>query len=225
MTSQETEAAAAPSASPGADERRRLSGRDRPSWRGTAVLVAVVLAASGGAGALAGWLWYQWWGPPNTGQIYDTTTWGPRWLDLSDQGLAHQFDGTAQFAVLGLGLGAVLGVLAAALGRRQAVAAFLALVAGSALAAYLCFAVGTALSPPDPQQFATKDNIGEEYRAAIEVSGWTPFLSWPIAAFGAFAIAVVVMTWLGTTRTRLGELQPLEPRRPTVKEPGDRPVR
>ncbi len=183
-----------------------------------------MLAASGGLGALAGWLWYEWWGPPNSGEIYDTTTWGPRWLDLTDQGLAHQFDGPAQYAVLALGLGALLGVLAAVLGRRQALAALAALAAGSALAAYVSYAVGTALSPPDPQRFATKDNIGEEYLAAIEVSGWTPLLCWPIAALGTFAIALVAMAYFGTTKSRLGELEPLTPRPATVKESDDRPV-
>jgi hypothetical protein len=168
----------------------------RLPWRPIALVVGTLVVVAGGLGALGGWLWYQWWGPPNTGEIYDTTTWGPRWFDLSDQGLAQQFDGPAQYTVVALGLGAVLGVLGAVLGRRQALAALVALTLGSALAAYLSYAVGTALSPPDPQQFATEANLGEEYRAAIEVTGWTPFLCWPIGALGAFALSIPIAHWI-----------------------------
>jgi len=188
--------------------------RRRPAWRGIALVVVPVLVAGAALGALGGWLWYQWWGPPNTGEIYDTAVWGPRWIDFTDKGLAHQFAGPGEYAVIALGFGTLLGILAVVLGRRQAFAALGALVVGSALAAYLSFAVGTALSPPDPQRYATEANVCheepcQEYQAAIEVSGWTPFLCWPIGALGAYTLAIVAMSWIGTTRTRLDELEPL----------------
>ncbi|RHW25165.1 hypothetical protein D0Z08_20955 [Nocardioides immobilis] len=182
-----------------ADERRPLP------WRAIAVVVVAVIAGSAALGALGGWLWYRWWGPPNTGAIVDLG-YGPTWYDLSsDAGLTHQFDGPAQYAVIGLGLGIVLGVLAAVLGRRQALAAMAALVVGGALAAYLSWAVGTAMSPPDPERYATEANLCtkgpcEEYPAAIEVSGWTPFLCWPIGALGGFCAAIAVMSFTGEVR-------------------------
>jgi len=188
--------------------------RQRPAWRGSALAVVPVLVAGAALGALGGWLWYQWWGPPNKGIILDTVAWGPRWVASDQQGIEHQVDGPAEYAVIALGFGIVLGILAAVLGRRQAFAALGALVVGSALAAYLSFAVGTALSPPDPQQYATEANVCQEepcqeYKAAIEVSGWTPFLCWPIGALGAYALAIVATSWIGTTRTMLDELEPL----------------
>ncbi len=199
----------------------------RPPWRAISVVAGAVVLAAGGLGALGGWLWYQWWGPPNSGEIYDTSAWGPRWFDLTDQGLAHQFDGPAQYTVIALGFGALLGILAAVLGRRQAVAAMIALVVGSALAAYVSWLVGTTLSPPDPQKYATAENVCQEepckqYLAAIEVSGWTPFLCWPLAALGAFSVTIVVMSWFGTTKTMLGELEPLVAHPTPVKESDDR---
>lgn len=222
MTSQETEPAAAPASAPAA-ERRPLP------WRSILAVVGVMVVAAGGLGTLGGWLWYQWWGPPNTGEIYDTAVWGPRWFDLTDQGMGHQFDGPAQYTVVGIGFGIVLGVLAALLGRRGALAALAGLVLGSALAAYLSWAVGTALSPPDPQRYATQANVCtdepcKDYPAAIEVSGWTPFLAWPIAALGTFSLAIFVTASVGTTRTMLGELEPLVPHPSPVKETADRPV-
>lgn len=205
MTDQQTASPPAPVV-----ERRSVP------WRAIALVVGVVVVAGGGLGALGGWLWYEWWGPPNTGEIYDTAAWGPRWFDVSDQGLAQQFDGPAKYAVIGLGFGTLLGILGAVLGRRQAIAALVGLVVGSALAAYLAFAVGTALSPPDPERYATKANVCEErscedYPAAIEVSGWTPFLCWPIGALGGFSLTLVAMSYVGTTRTKLGEQGPLVP--------------
>jgi hypothetical protein len=192
-------------------------------------LVAGSLAAAGAAvGALGGWLWYQWWGPANTGIIYDTVD-GPKWYDLTDQGVAHQFDGPGQYAVIALLLGIALGVVAFFVGRRQALAAVAGLIVGTALAAYLSYVVGTALSPPDPQKYATSANVCKEepckdYPAAIEVSGWTPFLCWPLGALGAFSTTVVVMSWLGTTRTKLDELPPLVANPGPVKQPDDRPA-
>jgi len=189
-----------------AAERRRVP------WRATVLVPGAVLVAAGGFGALGGWLWYQWWGPPNTGQIYGTASWGPRWLDLTDQGLAHQFDGPAQYAVIALGLGTLLGILGAVLGRRQAIAAVIAVTVGSALAAYLSWAIGTALSPPDPQKSALAANVCteepcKEYPAAIEVSGWTPFLCWPIAALASFCVAIFLGNTFGTVREVTSEAQ------------------
>lgn len=200
--------------------------RRRVPWREVALVAGAVAAGCAVVGAGAGWLWYQWWAPANTGTIYDTVD-GPKWYDLTDQGVAHQFDGPAQYAVIALGLGAVLGVLALLVGRRQPVAAVAGLIVGTAAAAYLCYLVGTELSPPDPQTFATEANIDKEYPAAIEVSGWTPFLCWPLGALGAYSVAVLAMSWLGTTRSRLDELPPLvaPPAHGTpVTAPDDRPA-
>lgn len=188
--------------------------RPGPAWRGVALVVVPVLLAGAALGALGGWLWYQWWGPPDKGIILDTVASGPRWVASTQQGIEGQFDGPGEYAVIALGFGVLLGILAAVLGRRQALAALAGLVAASALAAYLAFAVGTALSPPDPQQFANPDTVCteepcKEYDAAIETSGWTPFLCWPIGALGAYTAAIMVMSGVGTTRTMLDELEPL----------------
>jgi hypothetical protein len=180
----------------------------RLPWLAMVLVALGIVVAGGGLGALGGWLWYRWWAPANTGEIYDTTS-GPRWYDLSDHGFTHQFDGPAQYAVVALGLGAVLGVLAAVVGRRQALLALGALVVGSALAAYLSWLIGTEMSPPDPQALATKANIGNEYPAAIELSGWTPFLCWGIGALGMFALASWAASWLRTARRIFDEVQPL----------------
>lgn len=201
--------------------------RDLP-WRAMALVGGSLAAAGAILGALGGWLWYQWWAPANTGAIYDTVD-GPKWYDLTDQGVAHQFDGPGQYALIGLLLGILLGAVAAVVGRGQPLAAVGGLIVGTALAASMAYVVGTAQSPPDPQKYATAANVCEEapceeYPAAIEVSGWTPFLCWPLGALGAFSAAVMVMSWLGTTRTKLDELPPLVAKPSPVKEPDDQPA-
>lgn len=165
----------------------------RVPWRAIVIVVGVLVVTAAGLGAIGGWLWYHWWAPANIGEIYDTTE-GPRWYDVSEEGLTHQFDGPALYAVVAIGLGSLLGALAALLGRHQALAALGGLVMGSALAAYLSWAVGTAMSPPDPQQFETTANIGKEYPAAIELTGWTPLLCWPLAALAAFCVTIVLVS-------------------------------
>jgi hypothetical protein len=171
----------------------------RGSWHRVLVVAGIVVVACAVLGALGGWLWYHWWGPPNKGTIYDTTQ-GPLWFDSTDKGIAQQFDGPAQYAVIALGLGLLVGVAAALFGRRQALAAVGGLVVGAALAAYLSWAIGTAMSPPDPSKYATEANICQqapckEYPAQIELSGWTPLLCWPIGALGGFSVTVVVSQW------------------------------
>lgn len=204
----------------------------RTERRDAARVVVPLVVAGAALGAAAGWLWYRWWGPPNRGSIYDTEAWGPRWIDLSDQGLAHQFDATAQYAVIGLVAGALLGVLGYVLSRRGPLAAVAGLVVGAALGAALCWAVGSALSPSDPQDHATEANVCtaapcKEYPAAIDVSGWTPFLCWPLGALGCFSASVALSGWLGSTRDRLDELPPLTmppAGAPPVRERDDQPA-
>ena len=56
------------------------------------------------------------------------------------------------------------------------------------------------LNPPDPQTYATDDRIGEEHPAAIEVTGWTPYLLWPAGALSGFCVTVIVGSWVGELR-------------------------
>ncbi|KAA1429012.1 hypothetical protein [Nocardioides antri] len=177
-----------------ADERRRVA------WRDVAVVGGAVVVASAAVGALGGWLWYLWWGPPAPGKIFETDS-GIKWYpDPWDPGQHQVFAGTAEYALIGLAGGVLLGFGAVVVGRRQAFAALAALVVGSALAAYVAFLVGTTLSPPDPQGYATADHVGEEYPAAIEVTGWTPYLLWPAGALIGFCSAVVLLSGAGEVR-------------------------
>lgn len=159
-------------------------------------VTAAVLALGGALGALGGWLWWRWWGPPNNGIVYDTAS-GPRWYDFSsDEGFTHVFDSTAQFAVVGLGFGLLLGIVAGLLARRTALLGLVAVLVASALGAVLAAWVGFTLSPPDPQVHAIEANICteepcKEYPAGLVISGWTPYLAWSIGALASYFVVML----------------------------------
>ncbi len=158
-------------------------------------VVGAVLVLGGALGALGGWLWWRWWGPANTGSVYQTDD-GPKWYDLTAGGFTHVFDGTAQYAVIGLGFGLLLGIAAGLLSRRHAVLGLVAVVVASALGAVVAAQLGYALSPPDPQQYETAANVCEkapckEYPAALRISGWTPYLTWAIGALASYFIVML----------------------------------
>lgn len=184
-----------PASSPVAD------GRPSRSPLVTGAVAVAIVALGGALGALGGWLWYRWWGPPNVGRVYDTPD-GRTWVDLTERGLAQVFAATGQYVVVGLALGLLLGVLAAVLGRHRALVALGAVLVASALAAYVASRVGIALGPTDPQTLVDDVELGERLPAAITLSGWTPYLMWPIGALVGFAGTGLGLTALEEVRRR-----------------------
>lgn len=168
----------------------------RAGWAAPGLVAATVVVAGAVLGALGGWLWYLWWAPAREGRIYRTED-GPRWFpDPWDPGQAQMFAGTGGYALVGIGLGLVLGVLAVFLGRRQAYAGLVGLLLGTALAAGVAYLVGTMLSPPDPQSLVDSEPVGTRLPAAIEVRGWTPYLCWPLGGLLGFLAATFLVSAL-----------------------------
>ena len=191
-TPAETEIAT-PAPAPAVDDRPRPSrGRD-------AVLAGAVLLLGGAVGAVGGWLWYRWWGPPGEGEVYDTDR-GRLWLDPADQAMTSAFDATAQFVLVGAALGIVLGVVAALLGRTRPLVGLAAVCVASVLASVVAARVGFQLSPPDPQTLVDEVEIGTKLPAGLVLSGWTPYLSWPIGALTGFLAVMLLGVGLGEVR-------------------------
>ncbi|MBS4752261.1 hypothetical protein [Nocardioides faecalis] len=164
----------------------------RPRPAGPLLTVPVALGA--GLGLLAGWLWWTWWGPAPTGKIFETRV-GLRWYpDPFDAGIARDFDGTATFVILGLGLGVLLGVVAGVLCRRAAVPGLVAALVGAVVATVAMVLVGTALSPPDPATLVSGRAAGDTLPGHLHVGGWTPYLAWPVGvALGYFAVMIAIL--------------------------------
>lgn len=174
-------------------------------------LAALVLAAA--LGLLAGWLWWTWWGPPNVGKIYDTVSNGPTWYDISADGLKREFAGTAEFVVVTAAAGLVLGIVAGLISRGREIAFTAVVVLAGAVVGVLAWWLGSVvLSPPDPQQYATKQAAQEqrEYPAHLDVSAaevkigpWddvplpTPFLAAPVAALLGYLVVLLSVQGIG----------------------------
>lgn len=178
--------------------------------------VGGVLAGSIALGLLGGWLWWTWWAPATPGRIYDVPERGPHWYpDPWDPGQTDAFGGTAQYVVIALVLGLLLGVVAGLLAERAALVMLGAVLVGSVAAAVAMVWLGTELSPPDPQALATAANVGKEVPGHLEVTqgrvsflGWddvevpTPYLSWPVAGLTGYIVVMLSAKSLGEVRAR-----------------------
>lgn len=179
------------------------TSRQGPSVGRALLLPATLLVAVAAViGAGVGRLWWLWWSPGFTGRIYDTTA-GPMWLpEPFDPGFADSFTGTAQYVALGAGAGVLLGLIGAVLLRRAAVPGVAVVVLASLVAAGVALVVGTMPSPPDPQTYATAAQVGTEHEANLEVSGWTPYLVWPVGALLGYAVFMVLTAGASDLRGR-----------------------
>lgn len=188
-----------------APERTTEPARRRLLLPGGLVVLGALLGAAGG------WAWYSWWEPGRTGRVFDTGD-GLRWLPFPwDPGQAQVFAGTAEYAVVGLVGGLLLGTVAAVLGRRRALAALAGLLLATAVAAAVAYLVGTTLSPEDPQSLARQAGEGAELPAAIEVDGWTPYLCWALGGLVAWLVATLLVNSAENVRRREADRSWLSP--------------
>ncbi|MEQ6901681.1 hypothetical protein [Nocardioides sp. YIM 152588] len=168
----------------------------RPTRRPPLAVAAAavgLLALAGALGALGGRLWWAWWSPATPGQVYATSD-GLAWYpDPADPGFAHAFAGTAQFVVIGFVAGVLLGVVGGVVTRNRPLVG-LGIVAVAALVGLLLtYRVGIAASPPDPTTLLGGAEAGDLLPANLQVSGWTPYLAWPVGAFFGFLLVMVTI--------------------------------
>lgn len=178
----------------------------RPQELVRVVVAPVVLGVA--LGAAGGWLWWTWWGPAPDGKVYDTNA-GPTWYpDPFDPGITRDFSGTANYVVIGFGLALLLGVVGGWLARHRAVAGLAAVAFASVLAGVLMTLVGLSQSPSDPQDRAAEVKIGTELPGHLEVSGWTPYLAWPVGALFGYLVVMLALNSLTASgeRQRPGQL-------------------
>ncbi|UMG92116.1 hypothetical protein [Nocardioides sp. TF02-7] len=166
------------------------------------LLPAGLVGLGGLLGVVGGWAWHAWWSPARPGRVFETED-GVVWLPFPwDPGQAQVFAGTAQYAVVGLVGGVLLGVVAAVTGRRRALAALAGLLLATAVAAAVTFVVGTALGPPDPQGLAAEKGVGAELPSSMQVDGWTPYLCWSLGGLVAWLAATLLVNSAENVRRR-----------------------
>ena len=174
--------------------RVRMSETRRRSH--PAVLVVGLLLLSAGAGALGGWGWWSWWSPAPRGVIGQRTDTGEiGWFaEPFDPGQAHVASSTFEFVVVGFVLALVVGIVGGVLGRNRALLTLATAVVGSAVGTVVMWAVGMAFSPPDPQKWATQENIGHHYDGSLTIGGWPPYLAWPVGMLLGFLVVMLTLT-------------------------------
>ena len=139
------------------------------------------------AGAALGWVWERWW-EPSTGTVFRK-----EWFPVDAEGrydldaLRNEFAGTAQYVVLALGGGVVLGALSSlALLGRELLALLVVLVA-SVLAAVVMWQVGAVLGPADPQELARTAGRGASLPSDLSLDSLGALVAWPLGALVGLA--------------------------------------
>lgn len=166
------------------------------------VILGVVLGAAGG------WLWWAWWGPAPEGKVYDTPA-GPTWYpDPFDPGITRDFSGTADFVVIAFLLALLLGAVGGWFARDRALAGLASAGVASVLAGVLMTVLGLLQSPSDPQAKVDEVKIGTELPGHLEVTGWTPYLAWPVGVLLGYLVVMLALN--SRTPSGVGE-RPAQP--------------
>ena len=153
--------------------------------RGPVVQIAAVLLGYLVLGVVAGWLWHQLWSP-SVGTVFQH-----QWYASGDA-LREDFSGTGLYVLVGLGAGAVAGLVSAYAGSSRPLVAVLAAALGSVLAAYLMVTVGEGLGPQDPATLARTAADGTTLPSALRVTGSSPFLALPFGTLVALAVVFTI---------------------------------
>lgn len=97
--------------------------------------------------------------------------------------LSRAFNADGWFVVVGAAGGLLGGLAAGFTRRRDLVATVLLVVVGCAVAALLMRLTGEALGPADPTRMLEAAEVGDTADAPLELTGFAPYLAWPIATF------------------------------------------
>lgn len=166
----------------------------------------VVVLAFVAAGSAAGWLWERWW-TPTLGVVIEGS-WVPGYRADANgfvfdfPSLEGFFDGTAQYVVIGLGAGLVLGVLFALLGRGSEIAMLLAVLIGSLLAGFIAYRLGTHLGPLDPTILEARVDEATVLPADLRIEGRSPFFAWPLGALVGLCVTYLLTSATAESQRR-----------------------
>lgn len=178
----------------------------RPTVLGHVLEPLLVLLVFAVAGVGAGWVWERWW-TPTIGVVIEGT-WVPGYRMQGEQfvfdfpSLEGFFDATAQYVVLGVGAGLLLGVLCALLGRRSEIVMLGAVLGGSVLAGYIAYRLGVHLGPVDPTLLETRVDDATVLPAALDLEGASPFVAWPLGALVGLCVTYLLTSASATSHRR-----------------------
>lgn len=185
----------------------QTSDRGRGATWGVALLVLEILIAYALVGLVAGLVWEAVWTPPD--QVVQQHQVFP-----SDyQALRRIFTGTGLYALVAFAGSVLTALVVSLLTRRRELVVLAAVTLGSGLAAVVMREVGISRGPVDPTTLAASAAEGDHLPGALDVSGFSPYLVWPMASL--LVLAVVFFAWPRSPDARSSGRDHLETDDPT----------
>jgi hypothetical protein len=152
-----------------------------------ALIVIEVLIAYALVGLVAGLVWEGVWTPP-------TMVVQQHQAFYADyQSLRRVFTGTGLYVIVGAAASVLTALAISVLTRQREVLVLVAVTLGSAMAALVMREVGVSRGPADPTVLAKTTANGSHLSGALDVSGHSPYLVWPMTAL--FVLALVFFAW------------------------------
>jgi hypothetical protein len=165
----------------------RQTTRRRAPVLGAALLVLEVLVAYALVGLVAGLVWEAVWVPPDQvvqqHQVYA--------VDYAS--LRRMFTGTGLYVLVAAVASTLTALVVSLLTRRRELVVLVAVALGSGVAAGVMREVGISRGPVDPTTLAASAADGVHLPGALDVSGFSPYLVWPMMSL--LVLAVVFFSW------------------------------
>jgi hypothetical protein len=176
-----------------------------------ALIVIEVLIAYALVGLVAGLVWEAVWTPP-TEVVQQHQAF---YADY--QSLRRVFTGTGLYVLIGAVASMLTALVIALVTRQRELLILVSVTLGSAMAAFVMREAGLSRGPSDPVAGARTAADGTHLRGALEVSGHSPYLIWPMTSL--FVLALVFFAW---PRSRADD--PVGPDRSDTSDPAEAAV-
>lgn len=153
-------------------------------WRAVLVLLGACAVAGALLAPLVAWLWVVLSDPPQVpladgGGLY-----------LGEQALNQEAGITLWFFVLGVGFGAVAGLVVGWMGQRFGWFTVVAVLVLGTVAAFLTMYLGVHVFGPDPKEEVVGARVGDLIRVGVSVQTRVAYLGWPIGALAGALAAI-----------------------------------
>jgi hypothetical protein len=187
--------------------------RRREARLGAVLLVLEVLIAYALVALVAGLVWEAVWAPPDQvvqqHQVYPADY----------ESLRRIFTGTGLYVIVAAVGSSLTALVISLLTRRRELLVLVAVALGSGVAAGVMREVGISRGPVDPTTLAADTANGVHLPGALDVSGFSPYLVWPMTSL--LVLALVFFAWPRNTDAGAGGRHHLEtddPTEPSVSE-------
>ncbi|MDX6357079.1 MAG: hypothetical protein QOH37_133 [Nocardioidaceae bacterium] len=188
----------------GATHHAATSGRQTSPF-GVALLVLEVLVVYALVALVAGLVWEAVWAPPDQvvqqHQVYPADY----------EALRRIFTGTGLYVLIAAIASGVTALVIGLLTKGRELVVLLGVTLGSAVAAGVMREVGISRGPADPTTLAASKADGVHLPGALDVSGFSPYLVWPMISVLVLALVFFALPRSPHPRTTERDLDTGDP--------------